>query len=354
RLAQSESLAAVQLGLQSTLFKLGYVPQYHQTDNSSAATRRLGVYEAAEDGQERPPSTGPSTSSGGASGGASGRRFTEGYLHLLDHFGLEPRVIHVGNPNENGDIESANGSLKRALEQHLLLRGQRDFDSLDGYEQFLFSVMEKRNRLRQDRLNEEIAVMKPLNVSKLATRKQIKARVNQASLIRVDKKSYSVPTGLIGKRVTVYVDEWSLDVYLGSQHIETLPRLIGQKDHHVNYRHLIDTLLRKPGGFRSYRYHEDLFPTFIFRRAWEQLGQWHSPRQADLIYLRILRLAARTLECDVALALDLLVESGQPWGEPDVEVLVQPEPVAVPEINRGPVELSQYDQLLREFAHEPA
>jgi len=275
-------------------------------------------------------------------------------LHLLDHFGLEPCVIHVGNPNENGDIESANGNLKRALEQHLLLRGQRDFDSIDGYEQFLFSVMGKRNRLRQKRLNEEIAVMKPLDVSKLATRKQIKVRVNQASLIRVEAKSYSVPTGLIGKRVTVYVDEWSLDVYLGVQHIETLPRLIGQKDHHVNYRHLIDTLLRKPGGFRSYRYHEDLFPTLIFRRAWEQLQQWRSPRQADLIYLRILRLAARTLECDVASALDLLVESGQPWGEPDVEALVQPEPVAVPEVDRGPVELSQYDQLLREFAHAPA
>ncbi|MFQ5595949.1 MAG: IS21 family transposase [Anaerolineae bacterium] len=354
RLAQSESLVAVQLGLQSTLFKLGYVPQYHQTDNSSAATRRLGVYEAAEDGQEHPPSTGPSTSSGGASGRRSGRRFTEGYLHLLDHFGLEPRVIHVGSPNENGDIESANGNLKRALEQHLLLRGQRDFDSLEGYEQFLFGVMGKRNRLRQDRLNEEIAVMKPLNVSKLATRKRVKVRVNQASLIRVDKKSYSVPTGLIGKQVTVYIDEWWLDVYLGTQHIETLPRLIGQKDHRVNYRHLIDTLLRKPGGFRSYRYHEDLFPTLIFRRAWEQLQQWHSPRQADLIYLRILRLAARTLECDVALALDLLVESGQPWGEPDVEALVQPEPVAIPEVDRGPVELSQYDQLLPEFAHAPA
>jgi len=275
-------------------------------------------------------------------------------LHLLDHFGLEPRVIHVGNPNENGDIESANGNLKRALEQHLLLRGHRDFDSIDGYEQFLFGVMGKRNRLRQDRLNEEIAVMKPLNVSKLAARKRVKVRVNQASLIRVAKKSYSVPTGLIGKQVTVYIDEWWLDVYLGTQHIETLPRLIGQQTHHVNYRHLIDTLLRKPGGFRSYRYHEDLFPTLIFRRAWEQLQQWHSPRQADLIYLRILRLAARTLECDVALALDLLVESGQPWGEPDVEALVQPEPVAIPAVDRGPVELSQYDQLLPEFAHAPA
>lgn len=52
----------------------------------------------------------------------------------------------------------------------------------------------------------------------------------------------------------------------------------------------------------------------------------------------------------MALALDLLVESGLPWGEADVEALVQPEPVAVPQVKRGPVELSQYDQLLPEFA----
>jgi len=169
-------------------------------------------------------------------------------------------------------------------------------------------------------------------------------------VIRILHKTYSVPTSLIGKEVTVYVREWTLDVYYAGRLVETLPRLVGHKTHHINYRHLIDTLLRKPGGFRDYRYREDLFPTLIFRRAWEQLNQWYAPRQADLIYLRILRLAARTLECDVALALELLVGGGQPWGEQEVEALIQPEPVAVPEVNRGPVELGQYDQLLQEFA----
>ncbi|MCP4544328.1 MAG: transposase family protein, partial [Chloroflexi bacterium] len=43
RIAQSESLAALQLGLQSTLIKLGHVPKHHRTDNSSAATYRPGA-----------------------------------------------------------------------------------------------------------------------------------------------------------------------------------------------------------------------------------------------------------------------------------------------------------------------
>ena len=334
RVVQSESLLAVRLGMQSSLLKLGYVPCIAQTDNSSAATRRLGISEA--------------------DAGQSGRTYTEEYLHLLDHYGLEPRATHLGNPNENGDVEAIHGGLKRALKQALLLRGSCDFESLEAYEAFLFDVMDKRNRQRQDRLAEEIAVMKPLAASPLATSAKYKLRVKSGSVIRVLRKTYSVPTSLIGREVTVYVREWTLDVHYAGRLVETLPRLVGQKTHRINYRHLIDSLLRKPGGFRNYRFREDLFPTLIFRRAWEQLNQWHAPRQADLIYLRILRLAARMLECEVALALELLVESDQPWGEQDVEALIQPEPVTVPEVNRGPVELSQYDQLLQEFAHGPA
>ena len=113
---------------------------------------------------------------------------------------------------------------------------------------------------------------------------------------------------------------------------------------------------RKPplvGGFRRYRFREDLFPQSIFRRAWEQLDQWHPPRRADIIYLRVLRLAARTLESDVAAALELLVNRGQRWDETDVEQWLKPEPVAVPKLNRGAVQLSRYDQLLVEFAHDP-
>jgi hypothetical protein len=107
RVAQSESLSAVRLGLQSSLRKLGYVPKIVQTDNSAAATRRLGVSEEAEGGQKR--------------------GYTVGYLQLLAHYGLEPQSTHVGNPNENGDVEAQNGGLQRALKQQLLLRGSQEF-----------------------------------------------------------------------------------------------------------------------------------------------------------------------------------------------------------------------------------
>ncbi len=38
----SESMAALRRGVQAALFQLGRVPEYHQTDNSTAATHRIG------------------------------------------------------------------------------------------------------------------------------------------------------------------------------------------------------------------------------------------------------------------------------------------------------------------------
>jgi len=271
---------------------------------------------------------------------------------LLAHYGLEPRTTHLQSPQEAGDVESSHGGLKRALEQHLLLRGSRDFESLEEYEAFLHHIMRRRNQARQKRLAQEVAVMRSLTATPGATYSKVRVRVTRDSLIRVQKNCYSVPTSLIGHRVTVRIHEWRLEVWYQSHLVETLPRLVGQDRHHVNYRHVIDSLLRKPGGFRNYRYRDDLFPALVFRRAWEQLNQWHAPRKADLIYLRLLKLAARTMEVEVAGALELLLSAGERWDETDVGRLLQPVSILVPQLSCGPVQLAQYDQLLLEVHHD--
>jgi hypothetical protein len=329
--AQSESLLAFQRGLQSSLLKLGYVPRYHQTDNSSAVTYQVR-------------------------GGKGGQRaYNQGYLDLLTHFGLKPRAIAVGSPEQNGDIEAANGKLKRALGQHLLLRGSRDFESLADYEAFVGQVMSKRNQGRQKRLAEEIGAMKPLRAKPLTPYQEVRVKVKKGSLIRVQNNVYSVPTHLIGQEVRVRIYEWHLEVYYRRTQVEWMPRLVGQNKRQINYRHLIDSLLRKPGGFRNYRYREALFPALVFRQAWDRLQGWYSPRKADLIYLRILRLAARTLECEVAEALALLLTQSAPWDETDVAGLLDLQPaISVPALDPPVINLNQYDHLLEEVYGEPA
>jgi len=335
RVAQSESLLAIRLGLQSALMKLGQVPKIHQTDNTTAATHNLGPGAREKSLEER--------------------GFNDEYLQLMAHFGMKPRTIHVNSPNENGDIEAANGAFKKAVRQHLLLRGSSDFESLEAYETFLWGIMEKRNALRSKRLEQERAVMQPLTVKPWPEMRELRPRVNRAGLIRVQNNGYSVPSGLKGKQVTVRVYEWKIEVWYANQCVETLPRLTGIKKYHVNYRHIIDTLLRKPGGFRNYRYRDDLFPSSVFRQAWDALQGRFSPRRADIAYLRILKLAAKGLETDVAAVLEELLASQKSWDDRTVAEQVQPPDYQLPDLEKHTVNLEEYDQLLsKEVSYDPA
>ena len=329
RVVQSESLLSIRLGLQSTLLKLGYVPQAHQTDHTTAATHTLGVADRQSPRE---------------------RGYNEEYLQLLGHYGLEARTIHLSSPNENGDVESSNGGLKRAVKQHLLLRGSRDFESVEAYEIFLFDIMEKRNAGRQVKLDEEIAVMKPLTAKPWPQMRELNVRVGQNGILRVGSNGYSVPSGLKGKRVIARIYEWHIEVWYANQQIETLPRVPGAHHYQINYRHVIDSLLRKPGGFRNYRYRADLFPLAVFRQAWEVLNEQLPPRRADLIYLRILKQAALGLEADVAQALTLLLEQNQTrWDENTVLELTGSlaAPRSIPVLAPQTANLSLYDQFLQ-------
>jgi hypothetical protein len=283
------------------------------------------------------------------------RGFNEEYLQLMAHFGIKPQTIHVNSPNENGDIEAANGAFKKAVRQHLLLRGSSDFESLEAYETFLWGIMEKRNALRSKRLAQERAVMQPLTAKPWPEMRELRPRVNRAGLIRVQNNGYSVPSGLKGKQVTVRVYEWKIEVWYANQCVETLPRLTGIKKYHINYRHIIDTLLRKPGGFRNYRYRDDLFPSSVFRQAWDALQERFSPRRADIAYLRILKLAAKGLETDVAAVLEELLASQKSWDDRTVAEQVHPPDYRLPDLEKHTVNLEEYDQLLsKEVSYDPA
>lgn len=319
---QSESYLALKHGLQSALVRLGHVPQEHWTDHSTAATHLIG---ATAPGQWA---------------------FNDHYRSLLAHFGIAPHTINVAQPNENGDVESANGALKRRLEQHLLLRGNRAFASGTDYELFLRTALDKANRVRQTKLVEELAVMRLLAVDLLPEYEELSARVSRGSTIQVDCSAYSVPSRLIGQTVQVRCYEDQLEVWCRGQQQLTMPRVSGGQRHAVNYRHIIDWLVRKPGAFRQYRYRDDLFPSPVFRRAYDALHGVCLPRIADLEYLRILQQAARTMECDVEQALTHIAALGQPprWSLV-LEFLPRVE-VEHPALQPLTVNLAEYDTLV--------
>ncbi len=316
---RSESLAAIKRGVQSALFQLGRVPEYHQTDNSTGATHDLG----------------------------SGKRgFNKEYRALMDHLKMKPRTIEVGESHQNGDVEALNGALKRRLNQHLLVRGSRDFQSVDAYESFIWQALERANRWRAAKLQEELAVMRPLNVARLPEYTEEVAYVTSWSTIRVKHNAYSVPSRLIGETVQVRVYEDRVEVFFADRHQLSVERLTGRFGHRINYRHVIWSLVQKPWAFARYRYQEDLFPTLTFRRAYDALLAKHADRKADIEYLRILHLAASTLESEVQAALELLLAEGVLCNAEQVKALASPERPEVPALSVPEVDLHSYDTLL--------
>jgi hypothetical protein len=83
--------------------------------------------------------------------------------------------------------------------------------------------------------------------------------------------TYCVPSRLIGSTVLVRVRAETLEGYVGTAGAFSLPRLSGKQQHHINYRHIIWSLVRKPGAFAAYRYRDELFPTTTFRQAYDRL-----------------------------------------------------------------------------------
>jgi hypothetical protein len=317
---RSESLAALRRGVQSALFRLGRVPEYQQTDNSTAATHDL----------------------------KTGKRgFNEDYKQLMAHFGMKPRTIEVGQKHQNGDVEASHRVFKRRVVQHLLLRGSRDFESVEAYERWLQDIAAKANALRQSRLREELCAMRPLAVSRLPEYSEVDVRVSSWSTIRIKHNAYSVPSRLINEWVRVRLYDDRLEVYYGGAHQLTIERLLGRHGHLVDYRHIIWSLVQKPGAFARYKYREALFPTLAFRKAYDALCAALPSYEADVDYLRILHLAASTMESEVATALGLLDEQQQLPRADVVKALVAPSTQpSVPQMAAYQVELSDYDGLL--------
>jgi hypothetical protein len=308
--------------LQATLHRLGKVPAELRVDNSSAATHRVG-------------------------GDRTERAFNPQFRSLCEHYGLEPHTIGIGRPNENGDVESSNGHLKRRLRQHLLLRSSRDFDSVEAYERFVHGVLERANQTRQAKLAAELAVMKPLPPTRLSEYDEVTCPVSSASTIRVKKVGYSVPARLIGQELKVEVYERELKLYTGRELLLVLPRHCGDRGVVLDYRHVIDHLLRKPGAFERYRYREQLFPSRIFREAYDHLVAHQGPRAGAVEYLRLLKLASEVGESDVEL---MLVDYSSPpasvWSVELFRRILQPEARPPMELNELQPECASYDSLL--------
>ena len=315
-LAFSETFEALVKGFQDALCALGARPAIARSDNLSAATHEL-------------------------KGG--GRKLTERWKAVLDHWGMTSTRITPGNSNENGGVEQRHNRTKSALAQALVLRGSRDFESAAAYLSFARSVVdETHNDKIADRLAMEREHLLPLPSTRVPDYTTWTPAVRCWSTISVNKRIYSVPSRMIGHQVEARQYADVVEVYYRGRLVQTMPRLRGDKTARIDYRHVIWSLVKKPGAFARYRYREELFPTLVFRRTYDALTSTHGER-ADIEYVRVLHLAASTMECTVEAALVELLAEGKRFDYAAVKARVKPETPSIPEMAPLKPDLAVYD-----------
>ena len=154
-----------------------------------------------------------------------------------------------------------------------------------------------------------------------------------------------MPSRLIGCEVEVRQHPDVVEVYYRKKLAVSMPRLRGEKHHRIDYRHVIWSLVKKPGAFARYRYREELFPSLTFRRAYDALVDARGER-ADIEYVRILHLAASTFEFRVEAALQTLLTRGTRFDYAEVKAIAAPEQTAVPDVRIPKPNPAAYDMLL--------
>jgi len=318
----SESFESLSEGLQSALWELGGVPRRHRTDCLTTAVQKAGHPDD----------------------------FTRPYQGLMDHYGLCGEKTHPDSPHENGDVEQRHHRFKSAVEQSLLLRGSRDFADRGAYELFLRKLFKQLNAGRAKRFLEEQACLRRLPKRRLESCKKLISTVGPSSTIRINNNAYSVHSRLIGERIEVRLHMDRLEIWYGQKKVDTLPRLRGEGKARINYVHIIDSLLRKPGAFENYRYRDELFPTVRFRIAYDCLKQRHNQTVAARHYLSILHMAARDGEARVDVVLRDLIDDGEDISEVQVRHRVKSVDDVTPlnDIHIQAVDLHCYDALLEE------
>ena len=282
RICFSESLESLSEGFQSAVWELGGVPKLHQTDSLSVAVNKDGNPE----------------------------QFTRRYAALMDHYGVQPKRINPGEAHENGDVEQSHFRLKKAIDQRLMLRGSRDFATRKDYEHFLREVFTQRNHGRRKEIELEKSFLGPLPTKKIDSFKELRTVVSRSSTILVNNNVYSLDSRLIGESVKIKVFADQLEIWYAQKCTERIPRLRGEGKHRIQYRHVIDSLVRKPGAFENYKYKQDMFPTTRFRMVYDGLMKTRTARGAAKEYLNILNLAAKESESLVDEAIRILLYTG--------------------------------------------
>jgi transposase InsO family protein len=318
-----ESFQALTTGLQDALWMAGGVPEEHRTDSLSAAFNNLAEQE----------------------------ELTRRYKDLCEHYGVRASRNNLGQSHENGSIESRQGSLKRALEQTLLLRGTSEFADVPAYEQFVAETVRRLNARCARAWEAERTKLRPLPVRRTVDYEEIDARVTKYGVFSAKSGLYSVPSRLAGHRLKVRLYSVHLEAWLGGVKVFECERLYGNtEDRHpkrIDWRHMLPSLKRKPGAFARWVLRDAMFPRSEYAQTWQRLHERLQERAACRLMVDLLDLADQAnVVVELAGVLAQLLDSD---ALPDIDELRErfaPRATSMPVVQVILPATAVYDELL--------
>jgi hypothetical protein len=266
-----ESFIGLSQGLQNALHASGGVPKTHRTDSLSAAYRNTG---------------------------GNNPKLTQMYSIVCAHYRTQPTKNNTGVAHENGGIEGSHGYFKRRLCQALYRRGSFDFETVAQYQAFIEQVIAKLNARCQNKFEIEQPFLQALPRYRTPDYEILTASVSAFSTITVRRVVYTVPSRLIGQRLSVHLYHDRLVGFLGTTQVIELERVHvphnqkSRRGRSVHYQHVIESLRRKPRAFLYCQWQDDLLPNDQWRAIWESLKTQFDPDQAAHLIVEALYIAA--------------------------------------------------------------
>lgn len=322
-----ESFIGLSQGLQNALAACGGVPETHRTDSLSAAYRNVGG---------RNP------------------KLTQMYDEVCRHYRMRPTHNNKGIAHENGAIEAPHGHFKRKLCQALFRRGSFDFESVSAYQSFIEQVIRKANAKRTQKFEVEKALLQPLPRYRCPDYEVLSVKVSCYSTITVRCILYSVPSRLVGQRLTIHLFHDQLVGFVGKTPVMTLPRLHIhgsaqiRRGRSINYRHLVESLRRKPRAFLHCDWQDDLLPNPQWQQLWQTMKQQIEVDSAARLMVEALYVAAtQDQETEVAIYLEAqLATQTLTLRTLQQQFDLIPEATVITQMVTTQHELATYDQLL--------
>lgn len=267
-----ESFTALAQGLQNALWCLGGAPKEHRTDSLSAAYKNLTQNEQED--------------------------LTQQYQDFCAHYNMMPTRNNKGVSHENGGIESPHGHIKKRIAQAFLIRGSYDFGSVDEYQAWLEQVVSAHNRRNAQTVAVEREALGSLPSFKTTDYTVLPVRVSTSSTIRVRTSLYSVPSRLIGASLQIHLYHDHLKCFYAGTLVATLDRVYGQgrlrRAKNIDYRHMIDSLVKKPMAFYKSVHRDALLPNACYKQIWKNISSNAPSREASKLMVGLLHLAANT------------------------------------------------------------